>query len=68
MSFGNKMWTRREHFDQISGQFFERLDSIYQADISVLSDQNATEQVNDWVKQVTRNKITKLIGQIHDPL
>lgn len=64
MSFGNKMWTRRQFFNEIRGKFFERLDSIYRADIEILSDTDPAEQINRWVGQVTKGKINHLLDSV----
>ena len=68
LSFGNKMWTKSPYFEQIDGRFFERLDAIYMADIDILSSSNPVKQINNWIEEVTKGKITELIGNIYESL
>ena len=63
--FGNRIWTGATYFQSISGSFVERLDRNFKADITALplNSGEAASQINDWVADVTKNKITNLLGK-----
>ena len=63
--FGNRIWTGATYFQSISGSFVEKLDRNFKADITALplNSGEAASQINDWVADVTKNKITNLLGK-----
>lgn len=61
LSYGNAFWTDKKYYDKLESLFLERLSYTYDVDVRVLG-ANPVKDVNDWVSNVTKEKITKIIG------
>ena len=62
LSFGNKLWVTKDRFERLQGRYIERLSGIYDAQLDVLRDENPAKVINEWVSEITKGKIDKVIG------
>ncbi len=63
LSYGNLLITSPSYFEDIKGSFFEKLSSQYKSDLLQAKDQNIADNVNNYIRNVTRGKIDKVLGK-----
>ncbi len=61
---GNKIWTATNISANIKEDFVDHLNEVYQAAVEGLREENPTEQVNKWIRKVTKGKIDSLFGKM----
>ena len=66
LSFGNGFWVRKDLFPEILPMFKDKIHNFYDADINVLDTFQPEKAVNNYVKEKTKGKITKIVDEI-DP-
>ena len=64
LTFGNRIWTSKANYGRISGKFLESTSANYNAEVETLHTIKPERAVNDWVKQVTKGKIEKIVGKL----
>lgn len=64
LKFGNKLWTTEELFTKINDTYLLSLDEKYKTGFSFLEEVEPEKAVNEWIADVTNNKIKKLYDQL----
>lgn len=64
LDYGNRIWTKEKYSSQIRDGFKDLAEFAFYSDFQVLSadDPDPVGQVNGWVANVTRGRITELLG------
>jgi serine protease inhibitor len=58
------VWTTKDLFAEINDTYLESLDTMYKTGFSFLEDEEPEKAVNQWVSEVTNNKIKKLYDEL----
>lgn len=59
----NSLWVKESVFPLITEEFIKLLRTNYDAGVQSIVEQNATSQINDWVKESTKGKIEKIVSK-----
>ena len=63
MTVTNSLWVKESVFPLITEEFIKLLRTNYDAGVQSIVEQNATSQINDWVKESTKGKIEKIVSK-----
>ena len=57
------MWTTPKYFSKINDEYKNKIENLYDANFNKFTAQNPEKAVNEWVKEVTKGKIDKIVGE-----
>ena len=60
------MYTTKTYFQNVSSEYLEKIDEIYDATLRPFADENPEGEINDWVNELTKGKIDKIVGKIFE--
>merc|ERR1711944_251438 len=58
LKFGNRMWTTQKYYPKILEPYKNTISKLYDAEFSKLPAKNGEVEVNNWVSEITKGKIT----------
>ena len=64
LQFGNTLWTSDKYYNKTGGRFLEKVSSIYAAELRLLQKDNPQNEINQWVRDLTKGKIDGIIGEL----
>jgi len=64
LTFGNRLWTTQRYFPKILQPYKEKIMKLYDAEFSKLPAENGEVEINNWVKEITKGKITNIIDSV----
>merc|ERR1712066_926508 len=64
LKFGNRMWTTQKYYPKILEPYRNTISKLYDAEFSKLPAKNGEVEVNNWVSDITKGKITNIIDQV----
>jgi len=62
--FGNRIWTTQRYFPKILQPYKDNIMKLYDAEFLKLPAANGEVDVNNWVKEITKGKITNIIDSV----
>ena len=57
------IWTTKDFIKKINNNYLVSLDTNYRTGLKLLENENPEEAINNWISNVTNNKINKLYGR-----
>ena len=63
LTLSNGIWTQEEFEDKINENYLTHLNSTYNAQVLTLPRISPEIKVNEWVKNVTKGKIEKIVSK-----
>ena len=63
LEYGNRLYTTKENFNKVSNDYVKKLVQNYDATIKPFADQDPEKEINDWVNDLTKGKIDKVVGK-----
>ena len=67
LTLSNGIWTREDFEDKINEKYLTHLNSTYNAQVLTLPRSSPEIKVNEWVKNVTKGKIEKIVSKYLAP-
>merc|ERR1711936_59271 len=64
LKFGNRMWTTQKYYPKVLQPYRNTISKLYDAEFSKLPAKNGEVEVNNWVSDITKGKITNIIDQV----
>ena len=56
------IWTTEEFYDKVNNNYLLSLDENYKTGFKILGDESPEDEINNWISNVTNNKINQLYG------
>ena len=60
------MYTTKTYFQNVSTGYLEKIDELYDATLRPFADEDPEGEINNWVKDLTKGKIDKIVGKIFE--
>ena len=61
--FGNRVWTTQRYFPKILEAYKNDIAKLYDAEFLELPAENGEVDINNWVSDITKGKISNIIGK-----
>merc|ERR1712209_209547 len=62
--FGNRVWTTQRYFPKISEAYKNDIAKLYDAEFLELPAENGEVDINNWVSDITKGKISNIIDSV----
>ena len=62
--FGNRVWTTQRYFPKILEAYKNDIAKLYDAEFLELPAENGEDDINKWVSDITKGKISNIIGKL----
>ena len=66
--FGNRVWTTQRYFPKILEAYKNDIAKLYDAEFLELPAENGEVDINNWVSDITKGKISNIIGKFLLPI
>merc|ERR1712038_851780 len=64
LTFGNRLWTTQRYFPKILQPYKDKIMKLYDAEFLKLPAENGEVDINNWVKEITKGKITNIVDSV----
>ena len=64
LTFGNRMWAAERYHSKVKQSYTNDIKKLYDAELTKLPAQNGEKEVNEWVGEITKGKITNIIDSV----
>ena len=63
LEYENRIYTNASYFNRISREYLKKIEELYDATLRPFANVNPEEEINDWVKNLTKGKIEDFVGK-----
>jgi len=66
LEYGNRLYTTKTYFQNVSTEYLEKIDLVYDATLRPFADENPEGEINDWVNDLTKGRIDRIVESVSD--